>query len=440
MFKNLIKDYLKNKRLARNIFSQINLNISSTLIQFIFPPLMILIYGLENFGVWIFITSIPSVLSALNFNVNNASRTEMTIFYNRKRFTEVQKIYVNSVFLTSIITGILALITVFIINFYNFNIEIFKNIETENVKIILSCVFISFYINFFTSVLEVGISYKGRIDVVTYLNISFSIFSSILILLLGYKFKNLVFAGYAVLITSVIYIVMFYIAYVKYSKKLRLFNIKLLNKKKLFILLKLSIPFYLDSLQNILKHSFQIVILGIFFNAQVVGLVSTMKTLFYFFPIKIWSILSNPLLFEYTRLYSLKSFNLLKRNYFSFIKFFFITGIIFLSISSIIGEFVYGYWLNFKYNFSYLLFLLIIFDTVIFQLSWYYSIIQRSINKFQNISLFSTFINIFILLFVLILFTNNINYYFLFNLNLLGSILILAYNYQSTKSLIKFKF
>ena len=55
MFKNLIKDYLKNKRLARNIFSQINLNISSTLIQFIFPPLMILIYGLENFGVWIFI-------------------------------------------------------------------------------------------------------------------------------------------------------------------------------------------------------------------------------------------------------------------------------------------------------------------------------------------------------------------------------------------------
>ena len=440
MFKNLIKDYLKNKRLARNIFSQINLNISSTLIQFIFPPLMILIYGLENFGVWIFITSIPSVLSALNFNVNNASRTEMTIFYNRKRFTEVQKIYVNSVFLTSIITGILALITVFIINFYNFNIEIFKNIETENVKIILSCVFISFYINFFTSVLEVGISYKGRIDVVTYLNISFSIFSSILILLLGYKFKNLVFAGYAVLITSVIYIVMFYIAYVKYSKKLRLFNIKLLNKKKLFILLKLSIPFYLDSLQNILKHSFQIVILGIFFNAQVVGLVSTMKTLFYFFPIKIWSILSNPLLFEYTRLYSLKSFNLLKRNYFSFIKFFFITGIIFLSISSIIGEFVYGYWLNFKYNFSYLLFLLIIFDTVIFQLSWYYSIIQRSINKFQNISLFSTFINIFILLFVLILFTNNINYYFLFNLNLLGSILILAYNYHSTKSLIKFKF
>ena len=440
MFINIIKKYLKNKRLVKNIFSQINLNISSILIQFFFPPLMILIYGLENFGVWIFITSIPSVLNALNININNASRTEMTIFYNRKKFSEVQSIYVNSVFITSIITGILVLITVFIINCYNFNIEIFKNIEVKNVKIILNCVLISFYINFFSSIFEVGISYKGRIDVVTYLNIFFSIFSSILILLLGYKFKNLVFAGYAVLITSVIHITLFYIAYLKFSKKLRLFDINLVSKKKLLILLKLSIPFFLDSLQNILKHSFQIVILGIFFNAQVVGLVSTMKTLFYFFPIKIWSIISNPLLFEFTRLYALKSFNLLKKNYFSFIKLFFITGIIFLCISSIAGKFIYSYWLNSKYSFSYILFLLIVFDTVIFQLSWYYSILQRSFNKFQNISLFSTFINIFILLFVLILFTKNINYYFLFNLNLLGSILILAYNYLSTKNLIKFKF
>lgn len=162
MFINIIKNYFKNKRLAKNIFSQINLNISSVIIQLFFPPLMILIYGLDNFGVWIFITSIPSVLNALNFNINNASRTEMSIFYNQKKFLEVQKIYVNAVFLTSIIIGILILISVFIINFYNFNIEIFKNIETGNIKIILYCVLISFNLNLFSTIFEVGISYKGK--------------------------------------------------------------------------------------------------------------------------------------------------------------------------------------------------------------------------------------------------------------------------------------
>ena len=64
---NLSKEQIK--RVSKNFISLVTLNSSLTLSQILFPPLMITFYGLENFGIWVFLTALPSVLSVLNFDL-----------------------------------------------------------------------------------------------------------------------------------------------------------------------------------------------------------------------------------------------------------------------------------------------------------------------------------------------------------------------------------
>ena len=242
------------------------------------------------------------------------------------------------------------------------------------------CIFLSFYIDLINSIFNIGISYKGRLDIVTFLEIYYSVFSKILILIFGFFYQNLIYASYALLIASVFRIIIFYFFFLIYNKNLKLFSLKILTKKQILKLLKLSIPYYLEAANNIIKNSFQIIILGIFFNAQVVGTVSTLKTLFYFLPIRIWSVLVKSLMYEFTKFYAEKKMNLLINSYFKLIKIVSITAVIFISISLFFGKFVYNFWINFAYNFDYLLFFLIIMDSSILALSHCVPIIQRAIN------------------------------------------------------------
>ena len=93
---------IQNVRVLKNLTSQISLNASSVIVQLLFPPLMIIFYGLENFGIWIFLTAIPSALNIFNFNINIASQTEMALYFNQNKNNEVQKVFINCIFLTLI--------------------------------------------------------------------------------------------------------------------------------------------------------------------------------------------------------------------------------------------------------------------------------------------------------------------------------------------------
>ena len=76
-------------------------------------------------------------------------------------------------------------------------------------------------------------------------------------------------------------------------------------------------------------------------------------------------------------------------------------------------------------------------DVSIFALSYYVSIIQRAINKLINISLFFTSINLTVILFSYGFFINQQSYHFLFIFNLIGSILVLLFNFFETRIFIK---
>ena len=428
---------VQNIRILKNLTSEISINASSTIVQLLFPPLMIIFYGLENFGIWIFLTAIPSTLYIFNFNINNASYTAMSLYFNQNKNNEVQKVFINCIFLTLIFVFFLILITALLINFYDFDLKILKDINSKDLKIILLCIFLSYYIRIINSIFQIGISYKGRLDIVTYLDIFFTFFSRILILIFGFFYQNLIYAGYAFLIASVFQIIIYYFFFSIYSKNLRLFSLKILSRKLLLKLLKLSAPYYLLNVNNIIKNSFQIIILGIFFNAQVVGTVSTLKTLFYFLPIRIGGMLVKSLIYELTKFYAEKKINSFINSFFKLIKTVSIIAVIFISISLLFGEFVYNLWLNFSYNFEYLLFLLIIMDGCIYSLAHFIVVIQRAINRFIKLTLFLTSINCIIILLAYGFFVNQLSYHYLFIFNLIGSILVLLFNSLETRFLLK---
>ena len=425
---------IQNTRIYKNFISQVSLNASLTFIQIFFPPLMIMIYGLENFGIWIFLTAIPSALTIMNFNINFAAKTEMSIHHNKKNIRKVNKIFNNSIILTFIFVTFLALITAIIINFYDFDLNILKNFYPKELNIILFCICLSFYLNLINDIFKTGITFWGRLDVDTYLETFFDFFTKLLIIVSGLVFNDLFYAAIALLTASVLKVIVFYFFYLNYNKYLTLLSFKLISKKQITKLFKLSIPYYLESVAGVIKNSFQIILLGIFFNSQVLGLVSTLKTLFYFLPIRCWGIATKTLFYEFTKLYSEKKFILLKKTYIKFLKFGLIFISVFLLTSILLGEYVYNLWLNNSYTLSYFILLLIIFDVSFYILGGSMTIVNKSINRFMKISIFQITINLIIIIVSYLFFYYQHSYYLLFLFNLTGSILIMFYNaYNATK-------
>lgn len=426
----------KNKRINKNIISQIYLNIFLTISQVLFPVLMITFYGLDDFGVWIFLTAIPSTLALLNFNFSTAAKTEMSIYFNKNNIKKVNEIFNNCIFLTLIFVLILFFLTFITIDLINFNLEILKNLNTSDLKIIILCIFLSFYLDVINGIFRTGITYSGRLDIDTYLQIIFDILSKLLIIIFGVIFGKLLFASYALLLINIIKIFFYYLYFTILNKFLILFSFKLISIKQSIRLVKISLPYHLDIVSGLMKNSFQIIILGIFFNAQIVGLVSTFKTLFYFLPIRVWDVITKVIFYELTKLYSNKRYALLKKNYFDLIKVISFSGILFILITIFLGKFVYNLWMNFSYHFDYFLLLLIIFDVCIYQLSHFISIIARATNKFLDISLFTFSINLVILLAAYGFFINQQSYLLLFILNLTGSMIILIFNSLKSRKLL----
>ena len=427
----------QNKRIFKNFTSMISLNASLTIWQILFPPLMIMIYGLENFGIWIFLTAIPTTLNMLNFHFNTAAKTEMSIYFNQNNKNKVNEIFNNSIVLTFILVAFLILITTPIINFYDFDLNILKDLNPNELKIILVCIFLSFYLNIINAIFKTGITYSGRLDIDAYIEIFFDFFTKLLIIVLGLIFNGLLFASIALLVAHVFKLIALYFFFSNYNQYLTLFSFRLLSKKQIIKLFKLSIPYYLDSTTSVIKNSFQIIILGLFFNAQIVGLLSTSRTLFYFLPLRAWGVAGKVLFYEFTKLYSEKKFDLLKKTYSKFLQLTAVFLTTFLFASMLFGEYIYNLWLNNSYNLDYFLLLFIIFEVSFYILATNINIVNRSINKFFQISFFQIIINLIVILISYLFFYYQKSYYFLFLFNLIGSILFMMYSVYFSRQQIK---
>ena len=94
-----IKDFFLNLTLEKkkNIFSSLSNLSFQTISQIFYPPLMILVWGTDLFGVWIFLFSIPSMFLLFNIQFNDAAIQSISIYNSRKDYKNAIYIFSNSV-------------------------------------------------------------------------------------------------------------------------------------------------------------------------------------------------------------------------------------------------------------------------------------------------------------------------------------------------------
>ena len=93
---------------------------------------MIVFWGVENFGIWILVTSIPATLNFFNVNFSYAAQQEMTIFHTKKKFNKVNEIFQNNLLLT-ILNIILFTIIIFLVYFL-LGLEMFSALKKVPLK------------------------------------------------------------------------------------------------------------------------------------------------------------------------------------------------------------------------------------------------------------------------------------------------------------------
>lgn len=423
----------QKKRLKKNFFSKLNSEFLQILMQFIYPPSMMLIWGVENFGIWIFFTSIPNIFKIFNLNFNASVIQEMTIYYSKGNQNKVEQIYQNGIALTILnisIFGLIALCFYFLFSFLHktgLDFSILKSLSKHEVNTIILLILLSSLINIFNSVFLSGIYFQGKQFIATNISYIFDLILKITTILLGLLFKNLIYIATLLFVLTICksFIYSYYCS--KHNKYLRL-SLKKVSSKTFFKLFKLSIGHSLEIINHLIKHHGLIVLIGIFFNAQMVAYISTAKTLFYFFPLRLLNLLQNISVFEYAYLFGKKKIFEIKDYHIKHIFLILLLLTIFIISSVIIGPTFYGFWLNHRFDISYIFLLLIVLDASTQVLKTAITIVMRSLNIFFTVNLIET-------LFVLA--SISISYYLLlidysflsyFIITLIGSSLTLVFS------------
>ena len=127
---NKIKDFLLkfNLREKKNIFSSLSNLSFQTISQIFYPPLMILVWGADLFGIWIFLISIPSAFLLFNIQFNDAAIQQISIYQSRNDFKNAKIYFSNSViFVILNLTIFNGLLLFYFLNF-NHNFDVLKNL------------------------------------------------------------------------------------------------------------------------------------------------------------------------------------------------------------------------------------------------------------------------------------------------------------------------
>ena len=314
MIKSLFSNFSlqQSLRIKKNFISFFSNFFSKIFVQIAYPPLMILIWGVENFGIWIFLTAIPSSLSVLNLNFSQAARVEMTLNNAKKNKKLVNINFQNGLGLIIMNMIIFTIVWFLFYIITDLDFKIFENIKSDELKLTIFLIILSFYFSIFDSILSTGISYWGKLYIYTYIKLISDILLKLFILIIGLFFENLLYASVIFLAVSAIRtIILFY--YFLLNKKYVYLSFKYLNFKHSVKLFKLSFSYYAETFIQIIKHNGIIILLGIYFSAEIIGLISTAKTLFYFLPIFFIAIFNHTGMYEYSESIGKKFFKFVKK-------------------------------------------------------------------------------------------------------------------------------
>jgi hypothetical protein len=374
---------------------------------------MLIIWGAENYGRWIYLLAAFSLINIILLQITDVVRFEITNAFANKKYKYLKKIFYNSIFLYGINIIILAVLGLVAKSFINIKYAFAEGDLNKNIDFIFIFILMNLFLDIIKNFFYPTLSFDGSIKLWTKISIFGEILSKLLIIISAILFEFhfaffFYFLSNFIIVTIIAY--SFYIKnynnYFVFSKKL--FSFKII--KKIFIL---SITYFLEKISFIIKNDGLIFLVGNYFNLSTVSLISTMKTLFTFFPMKLLSILTFSSHIEFSKLKLIfhEKILIMQKKYFKLTLIFLL---LFILGSLIFGKFFYELWIHTaELNFNYKIMLFLITDISIILLLNTLIAPFKGLNKFFNISVIDLLNSIIAFVFCFIILKINLNLYFL---------------------------
>ena len=89
----------QKNRLSKNIISQFSSHSATAIAQIFFPPLMILVWGIDTFGLILFLLSIPLTLAFLKIDCTSAARQEMSLAHSNGDIERLNNVFMSTIIL-----------------------------------------------------------------------------------------------------------------------------------------------------------------------------------------------------------------------------------------------------------------------------------------------------------------------------------------------------
>ena len=222
-----------------------------------------------------------------------------------------------------------------------------------------------------------------------------NLFLKFSIIVLSFFTKNLVLISILFIFFDLIELLIFKI-YKKIDNKIIHKN-KLISKKKINEIIYKSVPNNIEIFNSNIHSQLIIFLLGTIFSNPVIALIATAKTLFYYFPYKIFNTFNTVFYFEIAKLFYAKNFLKLKK----ILSFQIVSVIIYLSLfiffSIILGKYIYEIWIpDIDISFKFIILLIISSSLIIF--TELLRTFSKSINNYLRNSIIEFFLSILCIL------------------------------------------
>tara|TARA_B110000977_G_scaffold190848_1_gene262162 strand:+ start:1366 stop:2679 length:1314 start_codon:yes stop_codon:yes gene_type:complete len=424
---NLINKYQNsNKKLFNNSIAFFTTFFGQVGVQIIFPPLMILVWGIEYFGIIIYLIAIPSTLSFLIFNFTSSARQEMAKFHLKKKVEVVNKIYSNTVFLAFISYLLFIFSSLVFVSFFKSE-QLENYISTQDFYNIIILLILSFSLGFFNDIHSLKISYMGVYHISKYVDIFFDILIKISIIIVGFIYKDIFYIFIFYFVINLLKTSCFYY----YNSKIKKisFDIKQINLSDIKNNIYKAIPYYFIQLDEIFKTSFVTIIISSFFDFRIVALVSTIRTMFYFFPRRFFELIVELLQYDYVKLLMTKNFKKLTKLYKNQNLVILVLSLIFVIFSHFIGLKMFNIWTNNSFQIENKIFYFLILDCFFFLMTNSIISFLKSINNFFSFSVVLIISQIILITTLYILYNNSYDYGAFFSLSLTVSFLVFCISF-----------
>ena len=208
-----------------------------------------------------------TIFSFIISNINLfPARNEMAILFKNKRFSSINNIYQNSIFIM-----LINILIIFIFYFFYIFANLDKPIINENIKIIIVVIISTLISIYCRGPIYLALTYKGSYTVFNYFEISSNLLVAVLVPISFYFFDNFNYTFYILLIISILrLIICYFLINDEYSVKFLSF--KYLNFKQISKIIKYSLGFNFEQIALLIKGPGLIFLLGMNDNLSFIDL------------------------------------------------------------------------------------------------------------------------------------------------------------------------